>query len=101
MADDYMFEGYLVRIEDGVPEQFSQAIAGSYRVPLVWASAQFEQRKHDVVRVQIGVAADLQASFFSSVAFTNPAFTMDLPAAEEPRLRAFLEAAARTAARST
>jgi hypothetical protein len=82
-------------------EQFSQVIAGSYRVLLAWASAQFEERKHDVVRVQIGIASDRQASFFSSVAFTNPAFTLDIPSSEEPRLREFLQSAARTAGRDT
>jgi hypothetical protein len=101
MAVDYVFEGYLLRVEDGVIEQFSRAIAGSYRVPLAWASAQFEQRKHDVVRVQIGMATEPEASFFSSVAFTNPAFTLEVPAFEEPRLREFLQEAARAAGRGT
>jgi hypothetical protein len=100
VALEYVFEGYLLRVEDGVIEQFSRAIAGSYRVPLAWASAQFEQRKHDAVRVQIGMAADPAASFFSDVAFTNAAFTLDIPSSEERRLREFLQAAARTAGRA-
>jgi hypothetical protein len=100
VAIEYAFEDNLVRVEDGVIEQFSRAIAGSYRVPLAWASAQFEQRKHDVVRVQIGIASDPQASFFSSIAFTNPGFTIELPSSQEPRLREFLQAAAQTAGRA-
>jgi hypothetical protein len=101
MALEYVFEGYLVRAEDGVIEQFSRTVAGSYRVPLAWAAAQFEQRKHDAVRVQIGMAADPVASFFSNVAFTNPAFTLEVPSSEETRLREFLQAAARNAGRAT
>jgi hypothetical protein len=99
MATEYVFEGYMLRVEDGVLEQFSRMIAGSYRVPLAWASAQFEQRKHDLVRVQIGTATDQQTPFFSDVAFTNPAFTIEVPSAEEPRLREFLQAAARAVGR--
>ena len=96
MALEYLFDGYLLRVEDGVIERFSRAIAGSYRIPLAWASAEFEQRKHDVVRVQIGMTTDPEAPFFSSPAFTNPAFTLEVPSSEEPRLREFLLTAART-----
>lgn len=101
MALEYVFEGNLMRVEDGVIEQFAQAIAGSYRIPLAWASASLEPRKHDAVRVQIGMATDLAAPFFSSVAFTNPAFTFEVPTSEEMRLREFLQAAAQTAGRAT
>jgi hypothetical protein len=100
MGLEYAFEGCLLRVEDGVIEQFSRGVAGSYRVPLAWASAQLELRKHDAVRVQIGMATDPAASFFSDVAFTNPAFTLELPSSEETRLREFLQAAAQTAGRA-
>ncbi len=101
MGLEYIFAGSLVRVEDGVIEQFARTIAGSYRIPIAWASAQLEPRKHDVVRVQIGMAADPAASFFSSVAFTNPNFTFEVPSSEEMRLREFLQAAAQTAGRGT
>jgi hypothetical protein len=69
VTSDYAFGDYLVRVDGGVIEQFARTIATSYRVPVAWASAEFEQRKHDVVRVRIGVAADPAAAFFSGVAY--------------------------------
>jgi hypothetical protein len=51
--------------------------------------------------VQIGTALDPDAPFFASVWFANQAFTFEMPAAEEPRLRAFLEQAARSTGRAT
>jgi hypothetical protein len=47
------------------------------------------------------MATEPEASFFSSVVFTNPAFTLEVPAFEEPRLREFLQEAARAAGRGT
>jgi hypothetical protein len=41
------------------------------------------------------------ARLFSGVSFANQTFTFDMPAAEEPQLRAFLEHGARSAGRAT
>lgn len=82
-------------------EQFSRVVVGSVRTPQVWMCAQLEPRKHDVVRVLIGTALDPQAPSFSDVSFANQTFNFDMPAAEEPRLRAFLEQAARSSGRAT
>lgn len=98
---EYAFGDYLVLVDGGVIEQFARTAATSYRVPVAWAAAEFEQRKHDVVRVRIGVAADPAAAFFSRVAYTNTLFPMEIPGSEEPRLRAFLLGAAREAGRAT
>ena len=80
-------------------EQFARTVATSYRIPVAWAAAEFEQRKHDVVRVRIGVAADPAAGFFSGVAYTNTLFSIEIPGSEEPRLRDFLSGVARHAGR--
>jgi hypothetical protein len=96
---EYAFGDYLVRVDGGVIEQFARAVAGSYRVPVAWAAAEFEQRKHDVVRVRIGVAANPAAGFFSGVAYANSLFSMEIPGSEEPRLRDFLSWVAREAGR--
>lgn len=99
MAFDYAFGDYLVRADGGVLEQFARTVATSYRVPVAWAAAEFEQRKHDVVRVRIGIAADPAAGFFSRLAYSNTLFSLELPASEEPRLRDFLSRIARDAGR--
>ena len=99
VTSDYAFGDYLVRVDGGVIEQFARTAATSYRVPVAWASAEFEQRKHDVVRVRIGVAADPAAGFFSGVAYTNTMFSIEIPASEEPRLRDFLRGVALDAGR--
>jgi hypothetical protein len=100
VVSEYTFGNYLLRVEGGVIEQFSRQIGLSYRLPVTWAAAEFENRKDDVVRVSIGVAADPTASFFSSIARTNTyVFTFEIPSGEEPRLRGFLSGAARDAGR--
>jgi hypothetical protein len=80
----YAFGDYLVRVDGGVIEQFARTVATSYRVPVAWAAAEFEQRKHDVVRVRIGVAADPTAAFFSGVAYTNTLFSIEIRAVKRP-----------------
>jgi hypothetical protein len=99
VTSEYAFGDYLVRVDGGVIEQFARTIATSYRVPVAWASAEFEQRKHDVVRVRIGVAGDPAAGFFSGVAYANSMFSIEIPGSEEPRLRDFLSGVARDAGR--
>ncbi len=101
MASEYAFGDYLVRVDNGVIEQFARTVATSYRLPVAWASAEFEQCKHDVVRVRIGVAADPTATFFSSVACTNTMFSIEIPSSEEPGVRDFLSGIARDAGRAS
>ena len=62
MTAEYAFGDYLVRVDGGVIEQFARTVATSYRVPVAWAAAEFEQRKHDVARVRIGVGPSRQAT---------------------------------------
>jgi hypothetical protein len=100
VATEYTYGDQLLRVADGVLEQFSMAVAGSLRIPMAWLSVETEPRKHDVIRVQIGKASDPAASIYSSIAFTNPAFSFEIPASEEANLRAFLDWAAEDAGRS-
>ena len=100
MATEYTYGDQLLRVADGVLEQFSMAVAGSLRIPMAWLSVETEPRKLDVIRVQIGKASDPAASIYSSIAFTNPAFSFEIPASEEANLRAFLDWAAEDAGRS-
>jgi hypothetical protein len=51
------------------------------------------------VRVRIGVASDASASLFSSIAYTNTLFSLEIPSGEEPWLPSFLAEAARDAGR--
>lgn len=99
MPSEFVYGDYLVRVESDVIEQFVRTVAASYRVPIAWAAAEFEPRKHDVVRVRIGTAADPTASFFSSVAYTNTMFSLEIPSDEAQRLRGFLTEAAQGAGR--
>jgi hypothetical protein len=45
------------------------------------------------------MAADPAAGFFSSVAYANSMFSIEIPGSEEPRLRDFLSRVARDAGR--
>jgi hypothetical protein len=96
---EYRYEAHLLRVADGVLEQFALHIAGSIRTPLLWACASLEARKHDVVRVQIGTTTEADASFYSAPSFMNQSFTFEIPAMEEQRLRVFLDEAARLGGR--
>ena len=96
---EYRCEGHILRVADGILEQFAVHVAGSVRTPLAWCCASLELRKHDVVRVQIGTTMQADASFYSQPSFMNQAFTFEVPAAEEDRLRAFLDEAARLGGR--
>jgi hypothetical protein len=100
LAIEYIHGDQLLRVADGVLEQFSMAIASSLRIPMAWLSVETEPREHDIVRVRIGKAFDPAASIYSSIAFTNPAFSFEIPASEEANLRAFLDRAAEDAGRS-
>ena len=99
-AIEYRYGGHLLRADDGVIEQFALHVAGSVRVPLAWACAYLEPRKNAMLRVQIGTNADTGAPFYSSPSFANGAFVFEVPVAEEPQLRAFLDQAALAAGRT-
>ncbi len=98
---EYRYEGHMLRLADGVLEQFALLVAGSVRTPLAWCCASLEPRKHDVVRVQLGTSTEADAPFYSAPSFVNQAFTFEIPAGEEPRLRAFLDEAARLGGRQS
>jgi hypothetical protein len=93
-GDRIPVRGHLLRVDDGVIEQFALQVAGSVRVPLAWASAYLEPRKNDMLRVQIGTNTDSGAPFYSTPSFASGAFMFVVPVAEEPQLRAFLDQAA-------
>jgi hypothetical protein len=96
----YEYDGNLLRVGEGVLEQFSRAVLGSKRIPLAWVAVGLQARRHDEIRVEIGMAPSPESPFYSSPSFMEPAFIFDVPAVEEPRLRAFLDEAARSAGRA-
>jgi hypothetical protein len=100
-SSSYEFDGNLLQIGDGVLEQFSRTVLGSKRIPIRWVAVQLEPAKHDAVRVQVGMASNPEAPFYSSPPIVEKAFNFTIPATEEPRLRAFLDAAARSHGRAT
>jgi hypothetical protein len=97
---EYEYDGHLLRVEDAVLEQFSRVVLGSERIPLAWLAVGLEPRKHDQVRVEIGMASSPDAPFYSSPAFREARFNFEIPASEEAKLRAFLDAAARSVGRA-
>ena len=97
---EYRYERNLIRAGDGVFELFAMGVSDSWRFPIAWAAAGLEPQKHDMVRVELGKAVDLDGPFFARPAIRNAAFTFEVPATEEPRLRGFLLAAARSVGRS-
>jgi len=92
----YTYGGTLVRLDDTVIEVFRQIVTGSQRTPLVWSGADLQPRKGDQLRVTIGVRQG--DAFYCDTVTTDGAFTFDVPASEEPRLRAFLDEAQRRGA---
>lgn len=98
--DDYSYEGTIVRVDDSVIEVFRQRVLGSFRVPLAWAGVSLvPNRKGDQVNVRIGQADSPGRPFYDDSPLYPGSYTFDVPAAEEPKLRAFLDAAARRAGR--
>jgi hypothetical protein len=100
-AAEYQYDGHLIRVDDTVLEQFARGVLGSERIPLAWLAVGLESRKHDQVRVEIGMASSPDAPFYSSPAFREARFNFEIPAGEEANLRAFLDAAARSVGRAT
>jgi hypothetical protein len=100
-AAEYEYDGHLIRVDGAVLEQFSRGVLGSERIPLAWVAVDLEPRRHDQLRVEIGMASSPEAPFYSSPAFREARFNFEIPAAEEAKLRAFLDAAAGSAGRAT
>lgn len=97
----YEYEANLLWAAEGVLEQFSRVAFGSKRIPIAWLAVGLEQRKHDRVGVEIGMASTPESPLYSSPAYRDAAFNFEIPAAEEANLRAFLDEASRNAGRGT
>ena len=89
----YVYEDTFLRLDDSVIEVFRQLATGSQRTPLVWAGAVLEPKKNDQLQVTIGAAQS--GGFYCSSVTSNPVFSFTIPASEGPRLRSFLDEAAR------
>lgn len=95
------FDNTLVLMDDSVVEVFRSLVAGSQRTPLVWAGVQLTPKKGDQIHVNVGTASDATGPFYSDRIISGGAFTFDVPASEETRVREFFDEAARRAGRPT
>jgi hypothetical protein len=98
-AIEYSYEDNLIRLDDGIVEQFKRIVSGSHRTPMQWVAVDLLPRKHDLIRVQVGFTMDAAAGVISKTYDYNGPFVFDIPPAEEPRLRGFFNAVAQAANR--
>jgi hypothetical protein len=96
----YAHDTTLLVLDDTVIEVFRRLVAGSQRVPLVWAAAMLKPKKGDQIQVQIGVASSASDPFYSDAVTGSGAFVFSIPQSEQPSLRSFLDEAARRAQRA-
>jgi hypothetical protein len=85
---------------DEVLEVFGRNVDGSKRFPLAWVGVQIESRKGDQIRVSAGLAQAGEPFWTNRIMTTGPLSEVDLPAIEEPAVRAFFDELARRAGRA-
>jgi hypothetical protein len=90
---EFAFGGFLLRLDGDVFEMFGHRVLDSVRIPAAWTVVDLEARKGDVIRVRVGIGREDAAGVYDSknMVFGGP-WSFDMPATEEPRLRAFLAA---------
>lgn len=99
-ASVYAYGDGMFRVDDGVLEVFSRSVQGSVRVPVVWLGVSFEDRKNDVLRVQIGLTSEGAPFYGDRLISTGPLTQLDVPASEGPHLRAFFDEIAHQSGRA-
>jgi hypothetical protein len=85
---------------DDVLEVFGRLVDGSKRFPIAWIGVQIETRKNDQIRVSAGLAQAGEPFWTDRILTNGPLSQFDLPASEEPAVRAFFDELARRAGRS-
>ena len=95
------FHDTLVRMDDSVVEVFRSLVVGSMRIPLAWAGVQLTSKKGDQIHVNVGTSSDPTGPFYNDHIISGGAFTFDVPASDETRVREFFDEAARRAGRPT
>jgi hypothetical protein len=95
------FDDTLVCMDDSVVEVFRRVVVGSQRTPLVWAGVQLKPKKGDQIHVNVGTSSDPTGPFYNDQILSGGAFTFDVPASAETRVRVFFDEAARRAGRPT
>jgi hypothetical protein len=99
MAMRYAYGERLFLADGEVLEVFGRVVDGSKRFPLAWIGVQIESRKNDEIRVSAGLAQAGEPFWTSRIMTTGPLSEVDLPASEEPAVRAFFEELARLSGR--
>ncbi len=94
------YDDVLVRIDDTVIEVFHRLVMGSQRTPLAWAAVQLKPKRGDQLNVAIGQSNDPNGPFYTDQVVSTGAFTFDVAASDEAKLRAFFDEAARRGGRS-
>jgi hypothetical protein len=93
---EYAYDDMYIRLHDDVIEVFRRGVEGSYRTPLRWAGVEFTPRKNDQFRIGVGQRTDDGKPFYSAV-LGSSRFWFEIPASEQPRVRAFFDEVARRA----
>ncbi len=96
----YAHDTTLLVLDETAIEVFRRLVAGSQRIPLVWAGASLKPKKGDEIEVQIGILSNESDSFYSDAVTGSGAFVFSIPQSEEAALRSFLDEAGRRGHRS-
>ena len=100
VATRYSYGDRLFLADDEILEVFGRNVDGSKRFPLAWVGVRIESRKNDQIRVSAGLAQPGQTFWTDRIVTTGPLSEIDLPASEEPAVRAFFDELARLSGRA-
>ena len=89
----------LVRLDDSVIEVFRRLVTGSRRTPLAWAGVQLKPKQGDQIHVSVGTSQEPTDPFYNDHVLGDSAYSFDVAAGEQPRLREFFDEAARRGGR--
>jgi hypothetical protein len=87
---EYVYDSWLVRVDDDVLEVFNRSIVGSFRVPLKWAGVQGEFRKDQSFRVQFGIATSDSEPFDSKTVIRGGPWMITVAPADVAAFQEFL-----------
>jgi|GEM_PF-2978778 len=91
----YAYDTTLLVLDDHAIEVFRRLVAGSQRIPLMWAGATLKPKRGEEIQVQVGITANASDPFYSELVIGSGACAFSIPQSEEAALRSFLDEAAR------
>ena len=96
----YHYDDTVLMLDEHLIHCYGRMVTGSRSTPLIWAGAQLKPKHGDKIAVRIGSASETGLPFYNDEVMADLPGVFDIPTSEEPKLRAFLDEAAKRAAAS-